>query len=269
MRCLLVLTGESFRYGSQMTRGRSDSVNSTNRQKLASFSHLCLINHMKTQFNISTDIFINSYKLNQEHDSMLLNWYNPYIIYSNFYDSIFPSEESFMDATHKLLESISNINDYDYILFIRIDLYIKKYFLERFTILDTTLLYGHLDYNGDGICHNIIYVPRNYIPLLFLPMNLNPRCPHAGRVNIRQYLPDIAIDYFINSYHSLSTDLNWNPLYSQVGRDESFKRENIGERYINDTKVHIGDDTEYNHLVGTDTIEENLKLIESNTFSIN
>ena len=266
MKCLLVLTGESFRLGSQMTRGRSDSPDSTNRQKLASYSHLRVLQYMKSVFNVDTDIFIHSYTLNPNHDAMLLDWYKPYIVYNHFKDYISPSENVFVIETNqKLLEM--GLDKYDFILFIRIDMYMKKYFFKRFIILDEFIRYGHVDYNTNGVCHNLIYLPKKYF--LFLKNNIDTsiRSPHIYETSILKAIPDIEIDYFIRSYHSLSTDLNWNPLYTQVGRYESFERENIGERYINNTKVMIRD-TEYDHLLHTDTIEENLKLLEEGKFDM-
>jgi len=267
MKCLLILTGESFRYGGQTTRDRSNCLDATNKQKLASYSHLRLINYMKSKFDADTEIFINSYKLNDIHDEILLNWYKSYVIYSKLHNNIFPSEYAFIESTNRDIVSI-NLEKYDFILFVRMDLYIKEYFLERFTQIDNKIRYGHLDYNGGGICHNIIYVPKCFFNLINVPLHINFRNPHHGKNCVTKIIDSSNIDYFINSYHSLSTDLNWNPLYSQVGRGESHKRENVGERYINNTLVKIESDTEYDHLLHTDTIEQNLKLIESDTFII-
>ena len=267
MRCLLVLTGESFRLGNQTSRGRSDSVDATNRQKLATYSHLRLVNYIKKTFDTDTDVFINSYTLNPTHDAMLLDWYKPHIVYSNFYNSIFPSENDFMDATNKQISAM-NLSIYDFIIFVRIDIYIKSYFLTCFTTIDNTLRYAHIDFNHGGICHNVIYVPKCYVELINAPIDVNFRAPHYGRDFVIKTTPDISIDYFIRSYHSLSTDLNWNPLYSQVGRNESFHRENIGERYVNNNRINITNDNEYDHLLHTDTIEENLKALEDGTFDV-
>ena len=71
MSLLLVLWGESYRSGKQMSRTRGTN-NYVERQLLASSSHINLINNLKTQHE--TDVFINTYELNIRDDSNLLNY---------------------------------------------------------------------------------------------------------------------------------------------------------------------------------------------------
>jgi hypothetical protein len=285
MRYLFVITGESFRLGLERPiRGRSTSAEATNQQKLATYSHLRLINHLNKTFNATADIFINSYKLNSTHDAMLLEWYKPYnIIYSNFYDALFPSEDLQIVATNKLIYDL-DLSVYDFVLFVRIDIYIKKYFLTRFISLPDSLCYAHLCYNGHGLSQQIMFVPKRYFEYINAPIDLNFRCMHWGYEKIRNHVPDISFDYFINSYHSLSTDDNWNPIYTQVGRPENFTRTHHFDRCLCKDKlcIHlnhdgygwtgrcqtIDDDTEYELLLHTDTLEENLKLLEADKFDI-
>lgn len=264
MRCLLVLDGESFRLGPQFTRIRSASPEGISRQKLASYSHIRLINYLKHKFNCDTDVLISSYHFNETCDSMLVEWYKPFIIKCIYFNELFPNENAFHEATNKIVQSF-DLSSYTFILFIRIDYYIKKYFLQRFTEIDDAVRYVHMDYNGGGVVHTIIYLPKIYYHLLNTPIDTNFRAQSSGLNNIKD---SVKTDLFINSYHSGSTNLNWNPVYSNVSRGESFYRENKGERYINGEKIQGLEDTEYDHLEQTDTIEENLKLIEENRFDM-
>jgi hypothetical protein len=264
MKCLLVLDGESFRIGPQFTRVRSASLEGINRQKLASYSHLRLINFLKDKFNCDTDVLISSYKFNEPCDTMLIEWYKPFIIKCIYFDSLFQHEDIFHQVTNSIVQSF-DLSQYTFVLFIRIDYYIKKYFLQRFTHIDDSVRYVHMDYNGGGVAHTIIYLPKIYFHLLNTPIENNFRAKWSGLNNIKD---TVKTDLFINSYHSCATNLNWNPLYSNVCREESFFRENKGERYINGEKVQGLEDTEYDHLERTDTIKENLQLIEENRFDI-
>jgi hypothetical protein len=249
-----------------MSRGRSDSQDSTNRQKLASYSHLRLINYMKSKLNTDTDMAIYSYTLNPIHDAMLLEWYNPYVVQHNFKGSLSLDEDSFVIETNNKVINM-DLSPYDFIIFIRIDMYIKKYFLLKFTKIDNSIRYGHRDYirkdTHGGVCHNLIYIPKKDFNLLGRDIYTNIRCPHIFASHLLNNISDISIDWYIDTYHSLSTDDNWNPLYSQVGRSETF---NIirdcpnGEQNPNNE--------EYNLLLNTDTIEENLKLLEDGKFDI-
>jgi hypothetical protein len=129
-RVLLVLTGESFRSGLQMSRirGTGDYIN---LQKKASTSHINLINTIKNTY--STDILINTYALNNVDDTFLLNFYktNCNVIKSNFHEKLFNNEIDMLNNTYDNIQTI--IDNYDYILFIRIDLYLKKFFIENLT----------------------------------------------------------------------------------------------------------------------------------------
>jgi len=256
MRCLLVITGESFRLGKQMTRDRSDSSDATNRQKLASYSHIRLINYMKSQLNTDTDVAIHSYTLNPTHDAMLLEWYKPYLVNHTFKTHTPPHENDFvMETNNKILNM--DLNPYNFMLFTRLDFYIKKYFLSIFTKIDDSIRYGHRDYSYGGICHNLIYVPKKHFRLLERDIHTNIRCPHIDPNHLINNISDISIDYYIDTHHSLSTCDNWNPIYSQVGRAESFK-----------DIYPMSDNKKYEHLLHTDKLDENLQLIYENKFDL-
>lgn len=253
MKCLIVITGESFRLGGQKTRSRCTSQESTERQRLATMSHNRLMDHIKEHFGVDSEVVLCSYALDPIYDAMLLNWYGDRLVHAQLYPRIFPREEDLVHSVDTIISSMT-LSRHEFVLFFRIDMYLKEYLLGIFN-LDDKLKYGHRDYNGGGVCHNLIYVPKKYISLIGTS---NFRSPHDGDMYVP---PGVHVGHFISSYHSLSTDINWNPLYSQVGRAESMGRSNLGDRLINGQKVNIGEDTEYDHLVGTDTIEEGLKRI--------
>ena len=60
MNGLLILFGESFRYGGQGNRNRG-SIESYNEQINASLSQLKYINHLKDKYNVNMSVIINSY----------------------------------------------------------------------------------------------------------------------------------------------------------------------------------------------------------------
>jgi hypothetical protein len=265
MRCLFVISGETFRSGGQKTQKRDDTPNSIDRQRLASYSHIRLINYLKAKFSIDTDIFINSYAMTPECDELILKLYSPMVIYSNFRKTIASCCEEFYAQTNAFVSEL-DLSPYEFIFFVRIDFYIKEYFLSRFTKIDDKIRYGLLDYNTLGILQDLVYMPKKYFYLINTDMNSNFRCPHAGGQLVSRTVGIQVIDHFINSYHSLSTNLNWNPIFTNVDRPESLNHECKGQRYINYKKVFVENDDEYDHLIGTDTIEENLKLLREGKF---
>lgn len=267
MRCLLVVSGESFRSGGQVSRKRDNNSDTIEKQRLASYSHVRIINYLKTKFNIDTDIFINTYELNPECDELLLKIYGSNVIYSNFRKTPASRCEEFHAQTNSFVSEL-DLSPYEFILFVRIDFYIKEYFLSRFTKIDDKIRYGLLDYGTLGILHDLVYMPKRYFNLINVDIYSNFRNPHNGADYVSRMVGIHAIDHFINSYHSLSTNLNWNPIFTNVDRAESLNHECRGQRYINYKKVYVENDGEYDHLVGTDTIEENLKLLREGKFNL-
>jgi len=267
MRCLFVLNGETFRVGGQVSRKRDNSVDAVDRQRLASYSHIRVMNYLKAKFNIDTDIFINTYAFTPECDELILKIYGPNLIYSNFRKTGASSCEEFHAQTNAFVSEL-DLSPYEFVFFVRIDFYIKEYFLSRFNKIDDKIRYGLLDYGTLGILHDLVYMPKRYFNLINVDIYANFRNPHNGADYVSRIVGIQAIDHFINSYHSLSTNYNWNPIFTNVDRPESLNHECRGQRYINYKKVFVENDDEYDHLVGTDTIEENLKLLRENKFKM-
>jgi hypothetical protein len=267
MRCLFVISGESFRSGGQFSRKRSDDKHTINLQRLASYSHIRLINYVKKAFNINTDILINTYAFTPKCDELLLKLYEPRVIYANFRTSQAFEAQEFHSQTNAFVSNL-DLELYEFIFFIRIDHYIKKYFLSKFKKIDDKIRYGLLDYNSLGAMNDLVYIPKCYFKLINVDIYQNIRNVHGGGQYLVNSVGIYAIDYFINTYHSLSTDYNWNPIFTNVERPESLNNECRGQRYINYKKVFVENDNEYDHLIGTDTIEENIKLLEEGKFDM-
>lgn len=267
MKCLFVISGESFRSGGQFSRKRSDEKHIIDLQRLASYSHIRLINYVKKAFNIDADILINTYAFTPKCDELLLKLYEPRVIYSNFRTSQSCEAQELHAQTNRFVCEL-NLQLYEFVFFIRTDHYIKKYFLSRFTKIDDKIRYGLLDYNTLGAMNDLVYIPKRYFHLLNEDIYRNIRNVHGGGQHLVNSVGIHAIDYFINTYHSLSTDYNWNPIFTNVERSESLNNECRGQRYIDYQKVFVENDDEYDNLIGTDTIEENIKLLEEGKFDM-
>lgn len=272
MRCLFVISGESFRLGGQNSRKRDSSVDGIDRQRLASYSHIRIINYLKAKFNIDTDVFLNTYAFTPECDKLILDMYEPRIIYSNFRTTNVKEAHLLHEQTNAFVSEL-DLSPYEFVFFVRIDFYIKEYFLSRFTKIDDKIRYGLLDYGEDpamggttAILHDLVYMPKRYFNLINVDIHRNFRLPHNGANRVAAMIGVHNVEHFINSYHSLSTNLNWNPIFTNVDRHENLNHECKGWRYINYKKVFVENDDEYDHLIGTDTIEENLKLLREGKF---
>ena len=220
MTILLVLTGESYRIGPQVSRGRGGEE-SKKRQRLASNSHMKLVTMLKAK-NIDTDICMISYNYNEEYDTELCNMYNPYLKYIKLFPSLFPSEEHFINIVTSYIHDEIELSNYSHIVFIRIDLYLKEYFLNNFKLNNDKVLFAHVDRNTNytnykGVCHFLCMFPKQYFNWI------GCRQPHTAASDLANHIGNNHIGLMIPTLHLISTDLEWNPLYIQVGRHNSLE----------------------------------------------
>jgi hypothetical protein len=229
---LLIVTGESFRCGNQGSRERG-SIKSFNPQYHATTSQINFVKYIKSQYNIDCDIFCNLYKLSTEYDYHLTQWYLPYIKFLNF-NEILLGEDKLHTQTIKLLTTLNiDIHKYEFILFIRADHFLKPYFCKIFNPNSIKLTFAHINeitdkagnsyHIGDGgepsVNHQILYVPKIFFTELlaekFNKLHGSYYAAICNGINRKD------ITFFLHTYHSSSTDQTWNPIFHQVGREET------------------------------------------------
>ena len=175
-----------------------------------------------------------------------------------------------------------NLNDYDFILFVRIDFYIRDFFIDYFNICENKIKYAHVDSNlnkkcnailcsqthhGDypinsfpEICHNITYIPKKHFNLLIDDIAWNG---HKSANNVCKIIDRSNIGLFIDTYHYCSTDGEWNPIYCMVDRSESKNFYNLNYRFDIESgkKIYIENDNIYEKLIHADSIIEKLEKL--------
>lgn len=235
-KVLLILHGESFRSGGTRAtriRGTGDYYE---KQRWASESHLKLIDVMEK--NNFVDVIINTHYLNEEDDQRLLDLYEgKNIIMSNFYKSI--KNDEGRDILIKCYDIINNISDnYEHIIMVRIDLYLKEYFLNIFSLTDR-IYFTHIDSNlaekngNFNVCYDIMVFPKKFYSVFENKLVYNHT--HSIKDSIKEHVGLENIDYFVYSLHICSTDLGWNPIYIQVDRkiNNSYEVTGKGQKMIN------------------------------------
>jgi hypothetical protein len=137
------------------------------------------------------------------------------------------------------------LDEYDSILFVRPDLFIKEYFGDIFTAPEDQIKFAHVneiissedtcggdkantlgdlkcpvpsdaDLSLPAVCHQIFYVPKQFYNLL-LEEKLWKK--HLSFYESYKHLEKNQISFFIDSFHSSCTGITWNPIYCQVNRD--------------------------------------------------
>jgi hypothetical protein len=244
-KILLVLWGESFRSGGQMTRTRGTGKY-FEKQKWATSSHVELLDFIKKEYSCDSDILLNSFSLNPEDDQSLISWYSDYCVQNeckfiyNLHEKAFSTEQETRRDTYSKVVDI--IDDYEYVLFVRLDLRLKQYFIDNFYFDCEKIIFAHIDLNlgVSSVCKNQPNMwPTCEQIMLFakkffytIKEKIIDTGPHEVRNVLIQHDKNLInhIDYFVHTLHLSSTDLQWNPLYFQVGRNKNGSYDNSNVR---------------------------------------
>jgi hypothetical protein len=240
-KILIIISGESFKSGGSNNRNRGGNDKHNEQQKVACESHNRLFEYIESNFKLKCEIFINSYECNGL-EKKLLSWYGDKVIYSNFNTGNFPDEFAFIDNTINNLKNI-NFDKYEYCLFLRPDIYLKNYFKETL-IFDDKVRYAYVDSNPIAedfseyfthyacVLHSITMVPKRFFKFIFEKKIWYWHSSASKFVEILGINPSEVenyVDLFIDTVHWSSTDLEWNPIFTQCGRFNTLKYEQCHE----------------------------------------
>ena len=245
-KCLLVYYGGSFREGN-IGSTTSDTEYGYEAQKNASITHAKLKKVLNKK-GFQTDIIINT--RHTDYKSDLMKWYNPFnIIINNI-----PIKTHGKD--YMIQSAINNINklnkeDYDFILFIRIDLFLKP---EFYNVLNTEsdkinfLANNYSPYfckklrnNSPEIVDLFIYVPKKYYYILDKKFNLN----HDSWSYYKKIykLSDNDMKFMSDIMFDSNTYIDKNPFYVMGNRKENTilhnNNDNLCPKYIEKNQLYL------------------------------
>lgn len=218
MKGLIILFGESFRLGGQHTRNRGDDK-SYNGQIEASKSQLRFIENLAEYMKIN--IFIVSY--NTKFKSILLDIFSKYTIKSKFFDNLKGQNKLINYALKRI-----NIDDYNFINFMRIDIFLKERYLDIFNPHWKKIMFPSIcfsPYNIDIDKQNlyprvsdiIMFTPKKYY---FIFKNYNFELNHFSWKNLVKdfNIKKEDIDTMLYTYHDSDSAKDYNPIYRIVNR---------------------------------------------------
>tara|TARA_A100001201_G_scaffold141009_2_gene135404 strand:- start:808 stop:1590 length:783 start_codon:yes stop_codon:yes gene_type:complete len=225
---LLLITGETYRHGPQMTRDRGGEE-SYKRQMLATESHINFAKFMKLKYDLDCDIICNFYTLSDDYDKHLSEKYSNYSIFTNFNSSLL-GELNAINQSIKFAKD-NNLNNYKFVLSIRPDHYLKEYFNFIFNPYSDKVLFSFVSIPNSAspddcmsaTSNSIVHIDNNiwFVPYKYYSKLSAHKIYYAHNSYNLCRLNDVDVDVMIDTLHSSSTDLTWNPLFHQVGRKEN------------------------------------------------
>ena len=161
MKGLLVILGESFREGKQHSRTIGTKT-SYQGQMEASGTHINFIYHLQ-QKNITVEVYLASYCTNYDKD--LSNIYKPHLVGCDFHKE----RLGFTNLFYITAKKIKNINSYDFVFFLRVDLFLKQGLFDVFDPNWTTIRYPSVCWikgckvnNSPRVSDVMLFVPKKY-----------------------------------------------------------------------------------------------------------
>ena len=260
MKLILLLVGSCFREGSQSSN-LIDTDQSYIAQKNASDSHNSLINYLNDN-NIDVDIVINTHNTKYEKDIKM--WYGNNLVQFIINDQLIGLETLVNNALNKFSDYY--YDNYDAILILRLDLFLKNDFFSKFNPFSDKILFpficwklAYIYKNYPRVADTLMFIPKNYFYLIQQKIFMSHEAWFLYKSNYN--LSSDNIGFIINTFHDSDSEKDYNPLYYIVSRDESkiwysgdklYFDPNINlEQYINiqSDSIHISHDTYvYNNL---------------------
>jgi hypothetical protein len=210
---LICLVGESFRLGTQGTRLR-DVEEAYEPQKSACASVVDFMDQMKVRRGVDCDVFISSYSTRWEAD--LKAWYGDRLVGSIFLENLVGLDSLVANAKQNI-----DFGAYDFVLVLRIDVFLKPYFSDIFDPEWNKIMYPsviwigfHLWRGRPGVAKNsdmMAFVPRKFADLpIFLNHGAYSYYHDAG-------LKD-SVGFMLDTFHDSDSRKDYNPLYYLVCR---------------------------------------------------
>lgn len=176
-------------------------------------------------------VSINSYTT--KFDNSLNEIYKSVLLDSKYYENLIGQTK----LIHNCIDRISNINNYDFILCMRIDIFLKDKFLEIFNPYSDKILFPSVCFKPHHkygihprVSDTMMFVPIKYLNFI-KKINLFHSSWHDLIVFHKLTYQDI--DTMLNTYHDSDSAKDFNPIYYLVNRNEikTTKTKDIFDKY--------------------------------------
>lgn len=230
---LVIITGEAFRKGGYHSRKR-DKAESIPEQLKASESQMDFLNFVSKKFNMGYDVSLNCYK--SIYIDQLLNIYQPLYDNSNKYIEAWKQKKQTLQA----IKDIPDLNVYESILILRVDLIIKEYFWRVFDPLCEKIMFPcimHTSYckvrNTDlpRVVDTFMFIPKKQFDNILNRQIWDIAIHTSYFYCIEGGLSHSHLGFYTNTYHDSNTQHCWNPLYTICNRPVSTSWSDYNKHY--------------------------------------
>lgn len=247
---LFIILGAGFRTGNQGSTiiGRPESYAG---QKEACMTHIGLFKHLKREHDSDIDVILNTYST--QYDNDIQGWYDNYLISSQFHKHMIGYHELYRNSVD-LAKPI--LDKYDYVHFLRADLFLKPHFYGLVTLDDHKFKYSSICFtlhnyhktsnNLPRVADMMLYIPKVFFSVLLLPdiallSHYGVDALHAHGVCVDN------VSFYLHTYHDSDSYKDWNPIYYVVNREQNKTWHSEGYMYNPLTGEPEKSDINYEH----------------------
>ena len=162
-------------------------------------------------------VSINSYTT--KFNNSLNEIYKSVLVDSEYYENLIGINK----LIHNCIDRITNINNYDFILCMRIDLFLKDYYFEIFNPYSDKILFPSVCFKPHHKCglhprvnDMMMFIPKKYFNLI-KKFELCHNSWHDLIVFHKLSYEDL--DMMLNTYHDSDSAKDFNPIYYIVNRN--------------------------------------------------
>lgn len=222
-KCVIALTGESFRTGGQNSREIGNNLGYES-QKSASLNIVRLCDILKSK-GYDPKIFSETYET--KHTKDLKNWLSPYLGHFGLIDgsNLTDSGLQWRNVKNILKKSIESNLDAEFVLVISHDIILKNFFYDIFNPEWNKIMWPCITWKvwdrtplgNPRIVDTIHFVPKKHISN-FMEMNY---FGHDLWDFLSPLVGNDAMGFMVNTQHDSDPAKDWNPLYLMAGRPEA------------------------------------------------
>jgi hypothetical protein len=184
------------------------------------------INYLKEKHNIHTDVIINTYDTKYEND--FKSWYKDNLKIYNSNKELIGFNNLVNNIIKKFITEYK-INEYEFIILTRCDIYLKPEFHKIFNPFWKKIMFasqnwtywncGYLNNADPNTNATIEFIPNKY----FEHLNKGVCVDHHSWFHYKDTvkLKDEYMDFMLDTYHDADSYKDFNPLYYMVSRQEN------------------------------------------------
>jgi hypothetical protein len=252
-KCLLVYYGGAFRDGNIGTTTH-DTNYGYEAQERASITHTKL-KKLLNKKGFQTDIIINT--RNTKYINKLEDWYSPFNMIINNLSNRIHGKNYMIQSAVKNINKLDK-NEYKFILFIRIDLFLKPEFYNVINTDADKILFLANNYNPKNckdsrmnspeIIDLFIFIPKKYYYILDDNFNLNHNSWSYYKAKYK--LDDTDMGFMSEIKFDSNTYIDKNPFYVMGSRKENTElhtntNSKICPKYIEKDQKYMDTPTQY------------------------